>query len=161
MFQEVNEVKRELPGCNVCSNNSACSLQHLQRIVLAINFNNPHFTSIPALKHFYTPIFGKVIFCSPKGNKEFNVIGVGGLKGWLGYNCLTQAAKMYPNYEGYLYGNDDLIINWWNLYQYDISKIWFPFVVHKIKLQEVGRPTDKWFWWKKTDGLNKFRNSLR
>ena len=152
--------KREACSHNV-NNQTLCPLTPLKNIVLALMFNNAHYSSIPLLKNFYAPVFAQLVFCSPEGDLRYDVISTGGRQGWLGYNCLTLASKLYPHYDGYLYGNDDSVINWWNLYKHDVTKLWFHVNVHELVLHEVGKPTDAWYWWKKTDALNRFDESLR
>ena len=132
----------------VSFNKNHCNeLENLKNVLLAINFNFPHYSSIPILKEFYGPIFGKVVFC---GSKEFNgVIKIKERRGYLGYECVATAIRMFPNFIGYLYSNDDIILNWWNVIKLDTSKIWTggeiqytnPHVFDEVKLPA-------WSWWK-------------
>ena len=130
-------------------------LQKLKLILLAVNYNFPHYSSIPILKEMYGGIFGKVVFCGNGDHLE--VIKVRGNKGYLGYDCVSNAIKMFPNFIGYLQSNDDVILNWWNLMKLDSSKIWISTPIpYKDKIGNYigignGAPSDGWHWWNAED----------
>ena len=57
--------------------------------------------------------------------------------------------RMFPNFIGYLYSNDDIILNWWNVIQWDKSKIWTGGVIiykYAHVFDELVLPT--WYCWK-------------
>jgi len=140
-------------NCNIHQKtNSAgkCKFRkNLQQILLAVNFNLPHYEHIPELRKFYKQIFAKVVFCGQVANKDFNVIKLSGTNGFEGYQCLTKAIELYPDdYEGYLQINDDVILNFWNLNEFDPTKVWLGQNISLDMAQEIGKPprTD-WEWW--------------
>ena len=109
----------------VLDQNHDCQFQQFQNILLAINYNFPHYENTALLRQFYEPVFAKVVFCGEIERKDLGIIKINENRGNQGYGCLAAAMKLFPNYKGYFYGNDDLIINWWNLKRFDINKLWF------------------------------------
>ena len=59
------------------------------------------------------------------------------------FNFLTR-------YSGYLYINDDVLLNWWNVANMDTTKIWtgseIDFTVGAHEFGEAVLPP--WHWWK-------------
>lgn len=56
---------------------------------------------------------------------------------------------------GYMYGNDDMVINWWNLVYRDKTKIWEGFSdVKYFKMSEISAFVDDWAWWESEEGLS-------
>ena len=98
-------------------------------ILLAINFNHPHYENIPLLRELYKPVFPHIVYCGPEKDKtkRYKII-VRKVpfkdRSYYGYQCLNQAITRNPGYNGYLYINDDMIINWWKLLYLDRNKIW-------------------------------------
>lgn len=101
-----------------------------QDVLLAINFNHPYYHNLPLLEWYYRPVFPNYVICGPEiGNSEqYNIIVVPQPKeyGYYGFQCLVEAIRRNPGYAGYLYINDDMIVNWWNFYNLNRTKIWFP-----------------------------------
>ena len=121
-------------------------------IFLAINFNHPFYQNIPILKRYYEPLFPNYFFCGPevdsKGGHPIIVIPQPRNEyGFYGFQCLAEAVRRNPGYEGYFYVNDDMIINWWNFYKLDKTKIWFPtpkqMGAHPMLPNKIPVP----FWW--------------
>ena len=125
-------------------------------VMLAINFNHPFYKNIPILERYYKRLFSNYIFCGPEvdPNGQFSIVVIEQVKpeyGYYGYQCLVESMRRKPGMAGYFYINDDMIINWWNFYFLDKTKIWFSGVsslgVHKMM------PTEIDFWWKRADCL--------
>lgn len=142
-------------------NKSHCpKLQKLKGILLAVNYNFPHYASIPLLQKFYEPIFGKVVFC---GDSQYSqdVITINEHRGFLGYECVAAAIRLYPGYSGYLHINDDVILNWWNILKFDQKKIW---TGSKIEYKtghifdELRLPS--WHWWKTVHAAHLCENAF-
>ena len=71
-------------------------------------------------------------------------IKVNHLRGWLAYECLGRAMEQFPQYSGYFYINDDMIVNWWKFIHLDRNKIW---ISSNIERQvEIGKPIDPKYW---------------
>ena len=55
---------------------------------------------------------------------------------------------------GYLYSNDDVILNWWNLLQFDRNKIWQSAPTLDFRQPAYGDIIAKeWPWWKYPEGI--------
>lgn len=53
-----------------------------------------------------------------------------------------------------MYGNDDMIINWWNLVQRDRNKIWQgPEKIDFRQIMDQKNILSKWVWWNTNNGL--------
>ena len=129
-------------------NASHCTeLQNLKQVLVAINYNFPHYSSIPILKTMYETIFGKVVFC---GNMEYDgVIKINERHGYVGYECVATAIRMFPQFTGYFHINDDVIVNWWNYLQMDLSKIWIGSRINYNNGHVFGdHKLPDWHWWR-------------
>jgi len=119
-----------------------------QDILLAINFNHPYYDNVEILLSFYQPLFPKIVICGPEASAsvKHNIIVVEQRNeyGYYGFQCLVEAIRQNPGYSGYLYVNDDVIFNWWNLYKADRSKIWFPIV--GVADRDMVLPPKTFFW---------------
>jgi len=138
--------------------------------ILVLNFNFPFYANVDTLKDLYGGVFARVIACGPppsvfdsdsKGpDIEFDVE-----QGHFSYHCLALAIEKYPDYEGYFYGQDDMIINWWTFTEHDRRKIW-----HGTKVidwrQDAFKPllVPQWIWWNTNMGITacrKYYNTLK
>eukprot|EP00112_Aurelia_sp_Birch-Aquarium-sp1_P012029 Seg2527.3 transcript_id=Seg2527.3/GoldUCD/mRNA.D3Y31 product="putative glycosyltransferase STELLO1" protein_id=Seg2527.3/GoldUCD/D3Y31 len=129
--------------------------RELSDILLAINFNHPHYSNIPILLKLFKHVFPHIVFCGPERDptKKYKIIEVAhptAQRGFYGYQCLALAIKRRPGFTGYLYINDDMIINWWVFLDLDKSKIWTGKLVKPEESTPVGAaPKSK--WWKRAD----------
>ena len=129
--------------------------KELSDILLAINFNHPYYSNIPILQKLYNHVFPHQVYCGPikDPKKKYRIIEVAHpimQRGFYGYHCLALAMKARPGFTGYLYVNDDMIINWWMFLDLDKSRIWIG------KLASLGESTHvgiapKSQWWKRAD----------
>ena len=131
------------------------------QILLAINFNHPYYSNIPLLNKYFQPVFEKIIYCGPEQTKEHDVVLIKGERGYFGYMCLAEGIKKFPNYSGYLYINDDMIVNWWNMVNTPRDKIWFG----KDIINEAGANMNNtapccWHWWTTARALEKCKNAF-
>lgn len=123
-----------------------CLRDAFKDILLVIVYNYPYYNSIKHFKDFYKPAFPNIVFCGPPDGKKSHVITVDVFRGVLGYECLGKAIRQHPGYEGYFYINDDVILNYWNFYDFDKTSIWqSPNVFYSTPM--YGPITDKWYWW--------------
>lgn len=127
----------------------------LSDILLAINFNHPHYSNIPILKRLYKHVFPHHVFCGPVADpeKKYKIIVIAHpvmQRGFYGYHCLARAIKKHPGFSGYLYVNDDMIVNWWMFLGLDKSKIWTGSLVDLGHSTQVGVAA-KTQWWKRAD----------
>lgn len=134
-------------------------------ILLAINFNNPFYNNIPILNKYFGSIFEKVIYCGPERSRKYDIITIEGARTYFGYMCLAVGIQKFPNYKGYLFVNDDMIVNWWNMIETPQDKIWYGKEIYN----EAGAAMDKpapccWHWWTTARALEKCKaafNSLQ
>ena len=131
----------------------------LSDILLAINFNHPFYANIPVLKKLYKHVFPHQVFCGPVADpkKKYKIIVVAQpvmQRGFYGYQCLALAIKKKPGFAGYLYVNDDMIVNWWMFLGLDKSRIW---TGSQVKLSESTRvgAAAKTQWWKRADSARR------
>lgn len=129
-------------------NRTRCrKVDNLRNILVAVNYNTPHYSSIEIIRKYYRQVFGKIVFCG--GVSYPDVIKIEENVGFLGYECVATAIRMYPNYTGYLYTNDDVIMNWWNFLDLDVTKIWTGTAIGYQYGHEFGKPIKSdWVWWK-------------
>lgn len=145
------------------ANRSCQHLEYFKDIVLIIVYNYPYYDSIPDLRRLYEPVFPKLFICGPKeGNKTVeNMTHVFLNKGIYGYKCLSEAIRQYPGNEGYLYINDDVILNYWNLVnsKFDKNLIWESSnQFGKINLKR--NLTQSWYWWISPYGVNNTKYAI-
>ncbi len=132
----------------------ASELLSLRRIFLAINFNHPYYENVPILEKFYKPIFPNYIICGPDRDKtgKHPVVKIPQRKseyGFYGYQCVVEAIHRHPGFDGYLYINDDMIVNWWNFLKLDKKRLWFGEQFAATEGYTMG--TDPPFWFKRAD----------
>ena len=126
------------------------------RILCIVNYNWAHYQSMPLIKQFYGTFFPHMVFYGPK-RSQMHFIDHS--KGYFGYKVLADAMEKYPDYDGYLFMNDDCMMNIWNFRRFDCSKLWFtysgkiPFSVH---LKKTG-----WPWWATSMGVDALEKSLK
>ena len=128
-------------------------------ILLAINFNHPYYSNIPILKKLYKHVFTHIVFCGPirdpkKKRKIIKVAQPVAQRGFYGYQCLALAIKKNPGFAGYLYVNDDMIVNWWMFLGLDKSKIWTGSLVNMAESTRVGVAA-KTQWWKRAESARR------
>ena len=131
----------------------------LSNILLAINFNHPHYSNIPILKDLYLHVFPHHVFCGPVADpkKKYKIIVVAqpvAQRGFYGYQCLALAIKERPGFAGYLYVNDDMIVNWWMFLGLDKSRIWTGSLVKMSESTRVGVAA-KTNWWKRAESARR------
>jgi len=159
-----------LPSVNnkiLSSKNSTCDdVKRLKKILLAINFNWPIYKVIPFLEEFYGDVFGKIVFCGAVRNEQFpGIIQITENYGFLGYECLQKAIRMYPNYTGYIHSSDDVLLQWWNTMRLDFDKIWIDQDILSINLQYSYNIDTKQVmkakrWWPSKDRLFRCQNAF-
>ena len=93
-----------------------------KNILLIVNFNHPYYENIEFLKKLYSPFFEKIIFYGEEYHPE--VIQVKTQHGFYICDVLFHALQNYSNVEGYLFLEDDCILNIWNLFSLNFNKIW-------------------------------------
>jgi len=103
-------------------------------ILVVFNFNSNGYSSnlIPKLKKLYGEVFPNMVFFSSGDKGTFNEDITTKYKdyvqvqypGLFSYISMAGAIERFPNYEGYLFIQDDLLLNFWNMKSLNFSKIW-------------------------------------
>lgn len=125
--------------------------------LLIINYNNPHYDSIPFLKKAYSTVFPHLVFYGEKSAK--NIVTIKHGQGYFGQNVLADAMKRWPYYEGYILCQDDCWMNFWNFARLDRNKIWFSPVGPGTSLDLVHHPW--WQWWNFPFGRDAILSALK
>lgn len=146
---------------NTDCNCTKSGLKPFAKTLLTINFNHPFYDNIPLLREYYEPIFDNIIFCGPESNTKYNIIVIEGTKGHFGYKCIAEGIRKYPEYSGYLYVNDDMVVNWWTMFKQPRDRIWYG----KDIINAAGANMDKpapccWQWWKTANALENCKISF-
>ena len=112
-----------------------------KKTLLIINYNHPHYETIPFLKKIYEKDFPNIVFY---GEKPFDgVETVDHYHGWFGQRVIEHAMRKWPNYAGYLMINDDCLVNYWNLRRLNPKKIWLvPASTFRLE-----QNSSEWCWW--------------
>ena len=96
-------------------------------ILLIIVYNVPFYDTIPLIRAMYTDAFPNIVICGTETSSKYKILVVKTAVGAYGYACMTEAIRQRPHFKGYLYLNDDMIVDWWRFVQFDKSKIWIGF----------------------------------
>eukprot|EP00794_Sanderia_malayensis_P003181 gene3181-3652_t len=137
--------------------------RNFSKVLLAVNFNHAFYENIPLINEYYSGVFDKIVYCGPekadKGQRE--VLVVEGAKGHFGYMCIAMAIKRHPGFLGYMYVNDDMIVNWWTLVDLPRDKIWFSKDIVNKAGAEMGKPAPCcWHWWTSVAALENCKKAF-
>ena len=114
-----------------------------------MNFNHPFYGNLPKLLRYFKPLFPNYILCGPEADKAGHhivVIQQPGQHGAFGSQCVVEAIRRKPGYAGYFYISDDMIINWWNFYKLDKTKMWFPGPYKMGEHPMLPAKVNSWWW---------------
>ena len=130
-------------------------VKKLKKVLLAVNYNFPHYESATFIRNFYAPIFGEIMFCGDHSKPHIKLHQAplnSNNKGYQGYMCMQLAMQLHPNFDGYFYTNDDVILNWWQVINFDFRKIWLPAPIlpYEKKNHHIFGETHNtgWHWWR-------------
>lgn len=113
--------------------------EYFKDILLVIYYANPHFETIDFLKQLYSPVFKNIVFYGDRTQHvdigEFDHEYEDGDHGRYhivytrnGYylsRWIKDVLISYPGYAGYIFMQDDCIMQFWNFLNLDKNKIWF------------------------------------
>ncbi len=111
-------------------------------VLLIINFNHPHYENIDFLENLYKQAFPNIVFYGPYQGQGVHAFGH--CNGWYSYQVVADAMKRYPDYRGYLFLQDDCVMNFWNLYSYNKDKVWRPACAF---VDIENSQAQNWSWW--------------
>lgn len=135
-----------------------CFYRAFSDSILVLNFNFPFYNNVDTLKDLYEGVFARVVACGPAptvflDNKQPDIV-FDVEQGHFSYHCLALAMEKFPNYKGYFYGQDDMIINWWTFTENDRDKIWHGTKVIDWRQDAYGKILKPdWIWWKSYMGI--------
>ena len=112
---------------------------HFSKILLVIYYNHPYFNTIDYLKQLYSPIFKNIVIYGDRTQTvdtgEADHINEDGKHGDIhivytrsGYyytKLMENVLENFPDYEGYIFLQDDCMMQFWKLLQLDKEKIWY------------------------------------
>ena len=128
-----------------------CLRNEFKNVVLIIAYNYALYSSIPLLRSLYQNAFPTIMFCGPIASDKYPVEGIISHRGYFSYVCMSLAMEKYPEHQGYLLINDDVLLNYWQVTGFDRAKIWegpkAPITFHGYS------PPEKWSWWNSTWGM--------
>lgn len=106
----------------LCQNVYCMDVNALSDVLLIVNFNHPYYQNIEFIKKLYGPFFKKIVFY---GEQEYpGVTAVVTQKGFYISDVIVDAFTKNPGFSGYLFLEDDCVLNMWHCLQLDKNKIW-------------------------------------
>ena len=126
-------------------------------VMVVVNYNHPYYQSIPFLKEIYGDIFPNIVFygeaASPEVNQVFTHFGYEHAR------VVAHALKKYPGYAGYIFLQDDCLMNFWNYMRLDKTKIWLSANQRSEFIRETLSRSyeNSWNWWESPWGLVQLR----
>ena len=91
--------------------------------LLVIHYNFPFYDSIEFLKELYEPVFGKnIVVYGPEEHPGVHAVPT--YKGWYFSRVVSDCYKRFPNYEGYVFLQDDCLLHYWNWKKLDTNSFY-------------------------------------
>ncbi|KAG0080846.1 hypothetical protein BGZ92_000455 [Podila epicladia] len=131
-------------------------------ILLIVNFNHPTYDAIKPFLSIYEQYFPNIKIYGPKVPADLKdvVTEVFYDNGFTGYRSLAHAMEKYPNYSGYLYTNDDTVLNVFQLAKLDQDKVWKKVPDLAIDLHDHSKaPASPWFNWNKLESYDMWNDT--
>ncbi len=134
----------------------------LPKILLSVNFNHPFYKNIPILQEYYSIVFRKIVYCGPeRSDTNQDILTIDGERGHFGYMCVAMSIRSFPGFDGYMYVNDDMIVNWWTMLHLPSNHIWFSKQINNKAGAEMDSPAPPdWHWWTSAGALERCRESF-
>jgi len=134
-----------------------CFRGAFKEVLIVVTYNSPFYDNIDIINRLYENVFGIVVHCGIEANggngMQPDIIADVG-NGHRGYVCMARAIEKYPDFQGYLYVNDDMIVNWWRLLEFDRKKVWQGPKQVEFNQDAYGEIVNKeWMWWTYPIGL--------
>lgn len=128
-----------------------------RNVLLIINFNHSYYKNIDFIKRLYSSFFPNIIFYGESTDPRVTALPT--QKGYYIAELLKDVLTKHPDYEGYLFLEDDCVLNMWNCLLLDTQKIWvLPNFNRNINVTQyhidffianvvTGYAGSKWGWW--------------
>lgn len=141
---------------------SDCFKGRFSNYLLVIIYNHPLYDSVSLLRDFYEPAFPNIYFCGEIANSTLRVHAANINKGVYGYKCLSDAIRKNPGYAGYLYINDDVIVNYWNLEKFHFNFSRIGESSNKFgKVSATEEMPKNWYWWISPYGFKNCQRTIK
>ncbi|MBS0616017.1 MAG: hypothetical protein JSR58_05645 [Verrucomicrobia bacterium] len=119
---------------------------HFKDTLLVIHYNHPYYDSLPFEKILYGPIFPHIVFYGPAGeHPEVRVVPTH--MGYFFSKVVADTLQTYPDFDGYIFLQDDCLMHFWNYLRLDKNKIWFCQNEIRYLLQASTQDPAGWTWW--------------
>ncbi|KAF9968959.1 hypothetical protein BGZ73_008965, partial [Actinomortierella ambigua] len=126
-----------------------------KNILLVVNFNHPDYAAIEPFLAIYQGYFPNIQFYGPKVPDRLKhlVSEVPYDKGYTQYRSIADAIERFPSYKGYMYTNDDTLLNVFQLAELDPDKIWKEVPDPIRDVHDISQPPpDSWTHWTNRKG---------
>lgn len=104
-------------------------LDQKKDILLVIHYNCPFYSSVDFIRDLYSPVFANIVFYgdakSEKESENKDVTFIPSQNGAFFLKVVADVLERYPNYRGYIFLQDDCILNYWNITNLNPDKIWY------------------------------------
>lgn len=150
--------------------------------LLIIHYNHPYYESIDFIKNLYGKAFKNIVFYGELPHKD--VIAVTTTIGFYLSRVVADALTRFPSYNGYIFLQDDVLMNYWNFTSLDKEKIWF--AISRYPRQDMQQPiswettfdkskskyeflhatidgsyNDGWYWWTHETGIEPMQKVIK
>ena len=136
--------------------NTHCYNKYFDEVLLIVGFGaTTEFESIPLFELLYKKTFKNRIYCGVSNipnQTEINVLVTDTRLGAFLYSCINNAMTTYPEYRGYLFIGEEILLNFWNLKGLDLNKIWEDDLVQLGPILYEQHNED-WEWWESPWGV--------
>ena len=97
-----------------------------KNVLLVVHYNHPWYESVSFIQELYSKSFPNIVFYGDKhGSCDSNIHIVRTCKGAYFTRVMAHVFAKYPQYQGYVFLQDDCLMNFRNYLRFDIEKIWF------------------------------------
>lgn len=131
-------------------------------VLLVVNFNWPLYDAIEPFLDIYGRHFPHIVMYGEEVPARLagRVKSIHNNRGWLGYKSLMAAMEEYPNFKGYLYTNDDTVLNIHKLATFDQDQVWkkvpaFPDDIHDRSKE----PVVPWYHWNRKESADMWNDA--
>lgn len=133
-----------------------CYKKQFEEVLLIIGFGAlTEYESIPLFELLYKKTFKNRLYCgisSLPNQTEINFLVTDTRYGAFLYDCLDKAMKTHTSYKGYFFIGEEVLLNYWNMKDFDMNKIWEDNnIKHGPTLYEQNK--EYWEWWESPWGV--------
>jgi len=129
-------------------------------VLLVVHYNHPYYQSIPFIKEIYSSIFPNIVFYGEHAHPEVHVVST-----YIGYTfsrVVSDVFDRFPGYEGYIFLQDDCLMNFWNYSRLDTDKIWFRCnCSNQFIHADINDPSTHGWWFASSCGMEQVKPALK